>query len=159
MYDLILEKAKPTDSQTISFFIRQVFDQSVALHYTDQGNQEFYKYIVPDAIADRLRDNHWILMAYLKNDLIGIIVIRDNNHLSMLFVDTLHQRQGIGHFLFKAAIKKCHQLNTQLKTMTVHSSPNSITAYERLGFVIKDKEKEINGIRFTTMELTLQHYL
>lgn len=39
--------------------------------------------------------------------------------------------------------------------ITVHSSPNSVTAYEALGFKSVSDEKEVNGIKFTTMEMKI----
>ena len=145
-----------TEVIPLSNFIRSVYDDSVAPHYSEQGNAEFYKYIDTNAVTDHLQNNHWMLKAELNKELVGIIEIRDNNHVSMLFVSSIHQRQGIGKQLLAAAIEKIHELIPSQQKISVHSSPNSTVAYEKLGFVAISDEKEVNGIRFTTMEKTIR---
>lgn len=150
--EIQLTLAQPTEATSLANFIRSVYDDSVALHYTQQGNDEFYKYITPEAIEEHLKTNHWILKAEGDDGLLGIIEIRDNKHLSMLFISSFHQRQGIGKQLLSVAIKKAKELNPSLEKMSVHSSPNSVVAYEKLGFKALTEEQVVNGIRFTTME-------
>ncbi len=147
---------QPSDFKTIIPFIRLVFDDAVAPTYSTEGNQEFYKYIELDAITDRYSGNHWMLQAKQDNNLVGVIEIRDNHHLSMLFVDTKKQRQGIGKKLLNAAILKIKDAVPNQKSLTVHSSPNSTTAYERFGFKQIADEKTVSGIRFISMEKSLE---
>lgn len=90
-----ITNASSSDSNELSNFIKIVFDSSVANFYTEQGNSEFYKYITPEAIESHLKNDHWILKAEIDKKLVGIIEIRSNHHLSMLFVDPKYQRQGI----------------------------------------------------------------
>lgn len=87
-----------------------------------------------------------------QGELLGVIEIRNNAHLSLLFVSPDHQRQGIGKQLLAAAIKWTVHEDPNLKKLTVHASPNSVRAYEKLGFSTISAEKEVNGIRFTSME-------
>ena len=143
------------DIDKIISFIRITYDDAVAPNYTKQGNEEFYKYLDSKAMQERLKKNHWILKASDQTDLSGVIEIRDNNHLSMLFVKTDKQRQGIGRKLLSAAIEVIKGKNSNQKTLTVHSSPNSVTAYEKMGFESSGKEQVVNGIRFTTMQMHL----
>ncbi len=152
---IIISQAQSNEAATLSVFIRSVYDVSVAPHYLQRGNNEFYTYIDSSAIKNRLETNHWILMAENGSQLLGIIEVRDDKHVSMLFVKLDHQRKGIGKQLLEAAIKKANKSNPNLKKMTVHSSPNSLAAYERLGFKPVSQEKMVNGIRFTTMEKTI----
>ncbi len=71
----------------------------------------------------------------------------------MLFVKTDKQRQGIGKQLLSAAIEAIKKNSPNQKMLTVHSSPNSVTAYEKMGFETSGKEQMVNGIRFTTMQM------
>ncbi len=150
-----ITNASSTDSNELSDFIRMVFDTSVANFYTEKGNNEFYKYITQEAIENHLQNDHWILKAEIDKKSVGVIEIRSNNHLSMLFVHPKHQRQGIGRHLLVQAIKIIKQNNSLVKLITVHSSPNSVLAYEALGFKSVSDEKEVNGIKFTTMEMKI----
>ena len=141
------------DIDQIISFIRAIYDDAVAPNYSPQGNAEFYKYLDSKAMQERLENNHWILKASDQAELVGVIEIRDNNHLSMLFVKTDKQRQGIGRQLLSAAIEAIKKNRPNLKTLTVHSSPNSVTAYEKMGFESLGEEQTVNGIRFTTMQM------
>ncbi|NCN82347.1 MAG: GNAT family N-acetyltransferase [Candidatus Pacebacteria bacterium] len=145
MKKLIINQTTQENATTLSEFIKVVFDDAVASYYSEQGNAEFYKYIEPSAIIERLTTNHWILTTKVGNKLLGIIEIRSNNHLAMLFVDSNHQRQGIGKHLLAAAIKQARHNNPELKKPTVHSSPNSVSAYKKLGFTTTASEKDDEG--------------
>ena len=80
--------------------------------------------------------------------LIGIIGIRaDKNHICFFFVDGIYHRQGVGRRMFH------YLLNDYVgKTITLNSSPYGVPFYKTIGFVSRDEEKTINGIRFTPME-------
>jgi GNAT superfamily N-acetyltransferase len=155
--EITITQVQLAEADALSEFIRSVYDDAVAPHYSEQGNTEFYKYIDTEAVTKHLKTNHWMLKAELDKELAGIIEIRDNNHVSMLFVSSSHQRQGIGKQLLAAAVEKIRQLNPTQEKISVHSSPNSTAAYEKLGFVAISDEKEVNGIRFTTMEKNITH--
>ena len=66
--------------------------------------------------------------------------------LELFFVDSAHQRQGIGRRLFELAMKDCPD-----EIMTVNAAPFAIPIYEKLGFNVNDAEQIVNGIRFTPM--------
>ncbi len=150
---ITINPASSSDLKQIIEFVRAVYDESVAPNYSSAGNEEFYKYLDPNWLQQRLESDHWILMAVDQDDddLVGIIEIRENKHLSMLFVRTQNQRQGIGKKLLQSAIEKIKKNNPEQKVLSVHSSPNSVAAYERMGFEKLGSEQEVNGIRFTSM--------
>ena len=59
--------------------------------------------------------------------------------------------------LVEKAIDICLKHRPDLHKITVNASPNSISAYERMGFYAEEEEDEqiFNGIRFTAMGLKL----
>lgn len=139
----------------IASFIDQVFSQHVAPQYSSEGVEEFAKYITPDALDQRLQSNHFMLIARDNDDVVGVIEIRDNNHVSMLFVKTDKQKQGIGRQLLTEAIKRIQENDKSIEKISVHSSPNAVEAYQKLGFTAIAPEKEVHGIKFVTMERAL----
>ncbi len=147
--------ANLSDIHQIQTFVRSVYDASVAPEYSAEGNNEFYKYLAADWLEKRLTSDHWILTAIDQAELVGIIEIRENKHLSMLFIKTQKQRQGIGKKLLQAAIDIIKKNNPTQESLTVHSSPNSVSAYEHMGFEKLGEEQVKNGIRFTTMQMQL----
>ena len=133
-----------------------VFDKFVAPEYSSEGINEFRKYADTEALVERLKSSSFVLIAKNDENLIGIIEIRDNSHVAMLFVRQLFQKKGIGKTLLKHAIKMCSKNHIDLNKITVNSSPNSVAAYEKMGFIATDVEQVVNGIRFTPMEMKLQ---
>lgn len=152
---IIVKLANQSDIAEISLLIKNVYGNAIAPTYSNEGNEEFYKYIEIKAIDKRFSNEHWTLKAVDGDNIVGIIEIRKNEHLSMLFVDTNHQKQGIGQQLLTNAIVRISQLNPKQKTLSVHSTPNAVIAYQKLGFKSKKAEQIVNGIRFVTMEKSL----
>ena len=67
----------------------------------------------------------------------------------MLFVQSSRQRGGIGRGLLAAAGALAGEADCEF---TVSSSPNAVSAYERLGFRITGLEQCVHGIRFVPMQ-------
>jgi GNAT superfamily N-acetyltransferase len=91
------------------------------------------------------------LIAEFSFEIIGVIAVRDYNHIALFFVDTPFQRRGVGRELFRKALEICRCNNLGLSQITVNASPNSINAYESMGFQPTDSEQCVNGIRFVPM--------
>ncbi|UCD81493.1 MAG: GNAT family N-acetyltransferase [Desulfobacterales bacterium] len=149
-------RMKHGEESQVSAFVSGVFHQFVSPEFSQQGIEEFMKYIQPDALDSQLKGNHFALIATLGSEIIGVIEVRDCNHVALFFVDPRFQRMGIGNELFRKATEICKQQVVNLSEMTVNASPNSVTAYEKLGFKPADIEQCVNGIRFVPMALRLQ---
>jgi predicted GNAT family N-acyltransferase len=148
----ILKYTKGQEEE-ISKFVRYVYDEFVAYDYKKEGNHLFYEWIKPENIAKRQHENKSILLAMNGNIITGMIEIRDNTHISLLFVDKEYQRKGISRKLLDKSIANCLKHDQHLKKFTVHASPYSIPAYERLGFNATSEMQEFNGIKYLPMEL------
>ena len=144
------------DEEQVFDFIKTVFNQFVAPEFTEEGIEEFMKYIQPGALVRHLRKNHFALMASTGSAIIGVIVVRDFDHIALFFVDGQYQRKGIGRELLDSAVKVCERHDPSNTRLTVNASPNSIDAYRRLNFEPNDTEQCVNGIRFIPMTLRLQ---
>ncbi len=146
----------PEDIQPATDLVRRVFQESVAPLYGPDGVREFMAYASLEPFTQRLRENH---LAFVAEDeygtLVGMVEVRDHRHLSLLFVETAHQRNGIGRGLIASAIEACRAARPGLTGLTVNASPNSVGAYQKTGFVAVEPEQEKNGIRFVPMVLIL----
>jgi GNAT superfamily N-acetyltransferase len=83
-------------------------------------------------------------------------MVRDHKHVALFFVDSEHQRRGIGRELFRKALEHCSRHDFSTSQITVNASPNSVNAYKNLNFKPTSKEQCINGIRFVPMTMRLQ---
>lgn len=131
----------------------RVFNAFEAPDYSQQGVDEFFKYIETDAMADRLKTGQlFMVVCTVGGTLAGVLAYRPW-HVSLLFVEEAFQRQGIARQLFQRMTERAKEQGTEI--ITVNSSPYAVEIYQRLGFASTDEEQTVNGIRFTPMKLSL----
>jgi GNAT superfamily N-acetyltransferase len=147
--------AKDEEIAQVSDLVRDVFDVDVAPLYVPAGIEVFHSYALADAMRERSRSGHTLLVAEQEGTIVGAAEIRDFNHISLLFVDQMFQRSGIGRILMLEVIRLCREHNPGLGAITVNSSPNAADAYKQLGFRATGELQRKNGIDFIPMELML----
>jgi len=135
--------------------VKKVFDEFVATDYTDEGNRFFYDWIQPSKIAERQLKDQNILIAKVGSEIVGMIEIRDNNTISLLFVDKAYQRQGIAGKLFARSLANCLKRNSALNKFYVNASPYSVPVYQKLGFSEIKKMQVKFGIKYFPMEMNI----
>lgn len=135
--------------------VRRVFDEFEAPDYSYEGVSEFYAYINRDAVMKRMDCGELLMWGFVENhEILGVLALRGECHIALLFVDGNHHRKGIARDLLAAAFSHCKRIGAC--AATVNSSPYAVEAYRRLGFVETSGEKEVNGIRFTPMACTIE---
>jgi predicted GNAT family N-acyltransferase len=150
---ILIEEFKLGQETEISQLIKNVFDEFVAVGYSDAGNNFFYDWIDSKKIAERQQIQNNVLVARLDSKIIGMIEIRNGNTISLLFVDKNFHGKGIAKTLFDCALKKCIKHKPELNRFYVHASPYSVPIYKRLGFSETDTMQEQNGITYLPMEM------
>lgn len=131
--------------------MEEVFNDFIAPGYDPKGIEEFLHYIRGSAIALRLKRNHFMRVAATSKQIVGVIEVRNYHHISLLFVKREFQRQGIATVLMQQAIAVCLREEPELKSITVHSDPQALPAYEAMGFQVTGSERLDNGIRYVPM--------
>lgn len=126
-----------------------VFSEFVAPHYQTEGVAEFHLYTSVEALSQRHDSGHITLVAEHSGELVGMLHLRRPRHVSMLFVQSSRQRGGIARGLLAAVGSLAGDTDCEF---TVNSSPNAVSAYERLGFRVTAQEQCIHGIRFVPMQ-------
>ena len=82
-----------------------------------------------------------------------MIEMRNLNHISLLFVAREFQRCGIARRLFQESLEWSNRNGRDLSEVTVHSTPNPVEAYGRLGFYAEGPEQNMHGLRYVPMKL------
>ncbi len=136
----------------ISKLIRKVYDEFVAPDYSDEGNNFFYNWILPENIAERQENKRQLWTARYGGKIVGIIEMRDNTYVSLLFVDKKYHGIGIAKMLLKELIKESLKRDAYNKKIFVHASLYSIDIYKKLGFKSTGDLKIENGILYLPME-------
>lgn len=124
-----------------------------ACDYSERGIQSFQEFITDETLRKMFIKGEYRLLVALKDKkIVGIISVRDGSHISLLFVDEMFHKKGIGRLLVHTLGKYLKQEEGKTK-MTVNAAPYAIGFYHKLGFVDIQTEQETDGIRYTPMEL------
>lgn len=139
------------DVQLISKLVLCVFNKYVAPGFSPSGRQIFEGFVQPGAILERLEaGKSFNLVATENKQIVGIIEVRDGNHIALLFVDDCYHKAGIAKKLVTLAIERVEH-----DEITVHSSPYALEIYIKMGFQQLEKEQESDGIRYIPMKKRL----
>jgi predicted GNAT family N-acyltransferase len=152
IYDHSME---PGEKVGVIDLVSKVFDEFVAPLYSQEGVSEFMKYLRVDDLTERLKAGNFVLLVKSGSDIIGVVEVRENSHIALLFVEGSHQKNGTGKGLLKMAIETCQTRNPDTRRINVNSFPNAVTANQNMGFNATKQEQVVNGICFIPMELSL----
>ncbi len=131
-----------------------VFMQFEAPDFPPRGVESFKSFIWGRRVAEMIEDGNFVVWGcYCEGQLVGMLAIRDNSHISLLFVMGDFHRQGIGRMLYAQA-KKYAALHLKRK-ITVNASPYGLPFYRAIGFKETDMENVIDGVRSTPMEVKI----
>ncbi len=151
MDPIVYRPMEPADADAVSRLILDSFGEFIAGEYSDEGRAEFARFVQPEAIVDRSRSNHFVLVALAGQRPAGVIELRDNDHVSLLFVDSRFQRHGVARELLMRALSVARPAKPGLDRVTVNSSRFGVPIYEKLGFRQTGPERTVNGIVFIPM--------
>lgn len=123
-----------------------------APEYTKEGITSFRNF-VRDPILKTLfiEGKYNVLAAFNNNIIVGIIGVRNETHISLLFVDSEYHKKGIARRLVEKTFERTYEKYGK-REMTVNSSPYAVGFYHKMGFVDTDIEKTTDGIRYTPMK-------
>jgi ribosomal protein S18 acetylase RimI-like enzyme len=155
MDEPVIRDVAPDEIPAAADLVRAVFGRYVGSGYTDEGVRNFLTFVEPDAIARRLAERSFMLVAVLDGEIIGVVEVRDNSHVTLLFVREEHHRRGIARQLVAEALGRSMFARCCLDRLTVHSSPYAVPVYERLGFRRLGPEEVKDGIRYIPMARAL----
>lgn len=123
--------------------------------YTSEGVDNFWEFIRDETLEKMFRVGQYrMFVAIIEEKIVGVITLRDGNHISLLFVDDQYHRQGIGTQLiaYLADYLK-HEVGKYF--MTVNASPYGLPFYRSIGFKDMGPEVRERGIVYTPMRLVL----
>jgi len=127
--------------------VRDVFMEFEAPDYSEEGIDEFLRFLEPDEILDKLMKNDLrIWTCDYEGEVVGMIAAFDD-HINLLFVKGTFHRRGIARQLIDIMIDFYKP-----SELTVNSSPYAVEAYKRMGFIETDVEQIVSGIRYIPMK-------
>lgn len=133
----------------------RVFLKFVAPGYCEQGVSSFRDFVTDNTLYRMFMTGSYRLYgAFDAGRLIGMITLRGEQHISLLFVDEKYQRQGVGAALIDIAGQfACGKPGEG--RLTVNAAPEAVGFYHRVGFLDMDTEQLADGIRYVPMQFFL----
>ena len=150
--ELIYQPYEEGQEKDISDMIWDVFCEFEAPEYSEKGIKVFKYFINPQRLANDIRDNGFKIYCCFEGDiLIGILALRNQKHISLLFVKKSHHKRGIAKELVRIIIEYMQIANPHVHEITVNSSPYAVEVYKKLGFTATDTMQEKDGIIYMPM--------
>ena len=154
----VFKKIPLEDLEEAILLIWNVFSEFEAPEYSNEGVEEFKKFIEYSSMKEKVESSKIFLSGcYDNNKLVGIIGYNSKLHINLLFVDKSYHRQGIAKILLGKMIDYCKSTNNAFQ-ITVNSSPYAHQIYIKLGFIDINTEQTVNGIRFYPMKYIINTY-
>ena len=104
--DVFIRMAKEEDWDNAMELAWKTFLKFEANDYSEKGIRSFEEFIT-DSTLHRMfiLGKYQMLVAEMNHKMIGMITIRDESHISILFVDADYHKKGVGRNLIEARKK------------------------------------------------------
>lgn len=147
--------AKPEEWEEAMGLTWKTFLEFEGNDYPPEGIRSFEDFITDSGLKRMyMMGLYQMIAAFDKGRMIGMITLRNEVHISLLFVDKRYHRKGVGRALIFAMadyVKK----EIGKTGLTVNASPYGVGFYHRLGFCDIGPKKQQDGIIFTPMAYKL----
>ena len=149
--NIIFTELQIDEINQYSNIINNVFDEFVGKDYSELGNKTFKDFIDPKNILERYNKGmHNYYVAKNNKEIIGVLKIKNLDHISLFFVKKEFHGQSIGKKLIKKYLSTLDK--KIIKIVTVNSSIYAEKIYSKLGFKKINEIQEKNGIKYIPME-------
>ena len=149
---LIVRDAEKEEWKDIMALAWRTFLKFEAGEYPTEGTTSFFAFITDATLYQMfLKGEYLVKIAKKDNKIVGMISMRNVNHISLLFVEKEYHKQGIGKILIDEMSKELKRKGSK-NTITVNAAPYAIEFYHKVGFFDLSKEMEKDGIIYIPMQ-------
>lgn len=153
MGGIIYRPAETEDWKEAMQLAWRTFNKFEAPEYTKEGIDNFRDFVFDEKLKEMFENGYYKVYVALDNDkIVGMISLRDVNHISLLFVDENYHRRGIGSKLVQVLQDDLFRETGQMM-LTVNAAPYAEAFYHRVGFINRGLRTITDGITYTPMEL------
>lgn len=146
------------DWNNATALIWRVFLRCNASDYEQEGIESFLNFISDEHLKQFCRLQEFEMFgAYLGQRLIGACMIRGGSHISLLFIETEWQGQGVGRSFIEYVSSQVFGRGKD--ALTVNAAPFAREFYLKMGFRQTREEQLKEGIRYFPMVLSPRGYV
>lgn len=142
-FNFTIRQATRADARSIAALLRPLVKKYVTYEFSQHAEQTLLNSMRPEAIAGYLEKGfqYFIAQENHRPEIIGVLGIKNLNHLYHLFVAESSHQQGVAKSLWT------HYLEFAKPTrVTVNSSHYALDVYLKLGFKVIGKAEVKQGI-------------
>jgi GNAT superfamily N-acetyltransferase len=148
--DISIRVATPEDADGISALLTTLAEEFIVGDFSTKGREHLMTEFSSGALAGRLAlVEYRFHVAEVREELAGVVAMRGNSHLYLLFVGKSWHRRGLARRLWRVARQAAP---AEVERFTVNASRFAVPAYERLGFRSVGPALERSGVRAQPME-------
>ena len=150
--EIIIRKAMMADWEETMEMTWRTFMKFEAADYGMEGVENFRNFIT-DPMLKRmfLLGTYHMFVATHMGKIVGMVSLRDKNHVSLLFVDEAYHRRGIGRRLIDT-IGAFSKEEYGRNEITVNAAPYGLTFYKTIGFHSISPLTCNGGIKYISMK-------
>lgn len=127
-----------------------------APEYSAKGIQNFRDFVRDPQLKQKYINGEYPMYgAFIDKEMIGVLGVRNTDHISLLFVDAKYHNCGVASALVRNIFAIARE-RYRLEQMTVNSSPYAVEFYHKMGFEDLSNEIVTDGIRFTPMRAEIR---
>ena len=153
--EIVYRKIVAGEEVEVCNLVARSFNEFIAPGFSEEGIEEFYRYINPRALHKRWRGGYHVIVAEKEGKIVGVSEVKRRRHISMLYVEKAYHRKGIAGALLDRSLEYILENAPKTKEVTVNSSQYAAPFYESAGFRKTEGEKVIHGILHIPMALAL----
>ena len=152
MGNIVVKLAEARDWEAAIGVAWITFQQVSAQVCDEKGARDFRDGLTSTQLyIDFLQGEYPLFCAYQGKKVVGMLVLKNMAHISLLFVKKEFQGKGIGRELLAACIAYCKERG--VFDLTVNAAPTGMPFYLANGFEALAGECFEGGLRFTPMTL------
>lgn len=159
MVNLEIWPARLSEADATVALALRAFDEFIAPDYPNEGIDHFYANVTPDSLTDVISDGGIVLVATVDGTLAGVVTVRDESHISWLYVEKVFHARGIGRELVIRAAEQIRERTPGATSITLNSSPFALPIYLRMGFQTTGPEMTKNGMRMIPMRAGIEIFI
>lgn len=150
---MLIRDASQDDAAAISKLVTESARKHIVPTLSPAGAERLLSEMDEASVRTYLAGDYRFFVAEESSEMIGISAIRWPAHLFYLFVSTEWQGAGIGRRLWERA-RDCILNQAEPTSISVNSSLNAISAYQRFGFFVTGNVEEEHEVRYQPMRWT-----
>ena len=150
---LRIQLGRPDDARAVAVLVRRVTRRWILPDQPREAGLALLSRQGAPAQRQRMHEGHRFHLAWLGDTLVGVATVRDDSHLTQLFVSTRYHGRGIARQLWRRAMADALR-RAGTRRFTLNASRCAVPAYRRMGFVATGPERfSPNGALTTPMQL------